>query len=233
MYSHGIAAIALCEAYGMSRDPELREPAQRAIDFIVEAQHDAGGWRYHPKQPGDTSVMGWQIMALKSGQMAELKIPQDTLDKAEQWLRKTAAGTGNMLGRFGYQNAHGQPAMTAEALLCLEYLGADRSDPHLTGGADYMLTQLPKHGQLTSYYWYYGTQAMYHMQGEYWSQWNNALHEMLLETQVKDGPMAGTWTPRDNWEKSGGRIYATSLRLLMLEVYYRHLPLYQALQKGL
>jgi hypothetical protein len=109
------------------------------------------------------------------------------------------------LGRFGYQNSGGSPAMTAEALLCLEYLGA-------------------------SYYWYYGTQVMYHMQGNYWNQWNGALSELLLESQVKSGSMAGAWTPQDNWEKSGGRIYATSLRLLMLEVYYRHLPLYQVLR---
>ena len=93
------------------------------------------------------------------------------------------------------------------------------------------MANLPKQGQLTSYYWYYATQCMYHMQGEYWQQWNDHLRDMLIETQVKGGPAAGTWEPTDRWEKSGGRVYCTALRLLMLEVYYRHLPLYRQLEE--
>ena len=61
MYAHGQCAIVLCEAYALSRDEELREPAQKAIDFIVAAQHKQGGWRYSPRTPGDTSVVGWQL----------------------------------------------------------------------------------------------------------------------------------------------------------------------------
>src|SRR5262249_11384961 len=55
MYGHGLATIALCEAYGLTSDPLLKNPAQRAIDYIVKAQHFAGGWRYQPNQAGDTS----------------------------------------------------------------------------------------------------------------------------------------------------------------------------------
>ena len=65
----------MCEAYGLSQDPGLRRSAQKAINYIVNAQHDGGGWRYGPARPGDTSVTGWQIMALKSGQMAGLDVP--------------------------------------------------------------------------------------------------------------------------------------------------------------
>ncbi len=53
---------------------------------------------------------------------------------------------------------------------------------------------------------------------------------MLLDTQHKEGALSGTWDPKDQWESSGGRIYSTSLRLLMLEVSYRHLPLYQIIK---
>ena len=88
MYAHAIAAIVLCEAYGMTKDPQLHDPAQRALDFIVGAQHkSSGGWRYNPQQSADTSVVGWQVMAMKSGQMAALKVPQDSLDLVHKWLR--------------------------------------------------------------------------------------------------------------------------------------------------
>ena len=231
MYSHGIATIALCECYGMSGDPALRGPAQRAIDFIVEAQHEnSGGWRYQPKQPGDTSVVGWQVMALKSGQMADLHVPSRTLEGAKKWLSH-ASGKGGHQGQFFYQNGRFNPAMSAEGMLCMEYLGAERNSPQLVQGGAFLLANLPQQGKESSYYWYYGTQVMFHLQGEHWNQWNDALHHMLLETQVTTGPTAGTWDPKDNWEGRGGRIYATSLRLLMLEVYYRHLPLFQVLEE--
>ena len=66
MYAHGQGAIVLCEALAMTGDEQLRDPAQRAIDFIENAQHRQGGWRYQPGQPGDTSVLGWHLMAIQS-----------------------------------------------------------------------------------------------------------------------------------------------------------------------
>ncbi|HVX15326.1 MAG TPA: hypothetical protein VHC22_29320 [Pirellulales bacterium] len=229
MYSHGIATIALCEVYGMSQDERLREPAQRALNFIVTAQHQGtGGWRYQPGEPGDTSVVGWQVMALKSGEMAGLAVPKPALDLANKWL-DSVAGKGDTLGTFGYQGPGPTPAMSAEGLLCRQFLGARRDDPALLAGANYLLHHLPEDGQESSYYWYYGTQVMYHLQGDYWTAWNDRLRDRLVASQIKDGHQSGTWDPRDGWEHAGGRLYATSLRLLMLEVYYRHLPLYQPL----
>ncbi len=230
MYSQGIAAIALCECYGMSGDESLRDPAQRAIDFIVAAQDPkSGGWRYQPRQAGDTSVVGWQVMALKSAQMADLNVPQKSLKESQRWL-DSVAGKKNRVGQFAYQGGRFNPAMTAEAILCLEYLGSERDSDSLVHGGDFLLKNLPKKGRETSYYWYYGTQSMFHFQGEHWQRWNDAIHPLLVETQHKDGPLLGTWDPTDQWEKGGGRIYATSLRVLMLEVYYRHLPLYQVIR---
>jgi hypothetical protein len=217
LYSHGIATIALCEAYAMSGDDALRDPAQRAVNFIVHAQHrDSGGWRYHPNQAADTSVVGWQVMALKSAQMANLHVPEGVLDLARKWL-DSVAGKNDQLGRFAYQGGAYSPTMTAEALLCREYLGAQRDDADLQGGQRYLLAHLP--------------QFMFHMQGDGWKKWNGAINPLLLGSQVKEGSLAGTWKPKDQWENSGGTIYATSLRLLMLEVYYRHLPLYRTLDE--
>jgi hypothetical protein len=231
MYGHGMASIALCEAYGMTRDPKLREPAQKALDYIVKAQHGpSGGWRYKPQQPADTSVVGWQVMALKSGEMAGLSVPPKTFEGVRRWLESVEANrpTG---GLFGYQSTTPTPAMTAQGLLCLQYLGTRRDDPRMRAGTDYLLQHLPQPEADSSYYWYHATQVMYHMQGKHWKAWNGKLRDLLVSTQATQGGLAGSWDPVDTREKPGGRLYATALRLLMLEVYYRHLPLYQQLEK--
>ncbi len=231
MYSHGIAAIALCEACGMTDDVELKKAAAKALDFIVKAQHaGSGGWRYTPNQSGDTSVVGWQMMALKSGEMAGIPVPQKTFDHTARWLKSVEANQP-VGGQFGYNSRGASPAMTAEGLLCLQFMGAERNSPRMRAGADFLMNYLPKPDQKnTSYYWYYGTQVMYHMQGPYWDAWNEKLRDELVKSQLNSGQLAGTWHSRDNWENTGGRLYATSMKLLMLEVYYRHLPLYEQLE---
>ena len=231
MYSHGIATIALCEAYAMTRDDELKRPAQRAIDFIVKAQHKStGGWRYKPGERGDTSVVGWQVMALKSGEMAGLRVPASTLKKAGKWLDRVES-TGRLKGQYGYSSRGATITMTAEALLCRQFLGTPRNDPGLQSGAKYLLNNLPRRGKFSSYYWYYATQVMYHLRGEHWKKWHDPMRNLLKSSQTRTGRMSGTWNPADNWERQAGRLYATSLRTLMLEVYYRHLPLYDHLAK--
>ncbi len=243
LYSHGIASIALCEAYGMTRDPQLREPAQRALDFIIAAQNESlGGWRYAPGIGSDTSVSGWQVMALKSGELASLKVPPQVYDNVHKWLNDGHAPDDSSrysyMRRFGRQSHHRAPSrtMTAEALLMRLYLDWTPAHPSVTRGADYLLEELPRYGtpteiQRNSYYWYYATQVMYHVQGERWEKWNSRLRELLIQTQETQGGLAGSWNPDgaipDRWGEAGGRIYITAMDLLMLEVYYRRLPLYR------
>jgi hypothetical protein len=244
LYSHGIAAIALCEAFGMTRDEKLRRPAQRSLDFIIAAQHPGlGGWRYAPRAESDTSVSGWQMMALKSGELAGLRVPPAAYGGVAKWLDSAQARDDP--SKYSYLPAsphahHRQPSrtMTAEALLMRLYLGWNRSNPSLVRGADYLRQHLPQMGRREAfardaYYWYYATQVMFQMQGEHWKAWNDQLRPLLVDTQVQQGPLAGSWDPRspvpDRWGDAGGRLYVTAMHLLMLEVYYRHLPLYQTL----
>ena len=225
-YSHGMAAIALCEAYGLTKDVALREPAQRALNFIIESQHpEFGGWRYRPKFESDTSVSGWQLMALKSGEMSGLIVPQDAYERVGKWLNSVQSKTS--AGQFSYHPSRdASPTMTAEGLLMRQYLGAKRDDAQLIAGANFLSTRLPDFGQRDSYYWYYATQVMFHMQGEHWSLWNSSLRDSLVETQSTHGTGNGSWDPGgptpEKWASAGGRQYVTCLNLLMLEVYYRH-----------
>ncbi len=240
LYSHGIAAIALCEAYGMTQDPQLRLPAQKALQFIVAAQHPTlGGWRYRPGVGTDTSVSGWQLMALKSGELAGLEVPRQVYDRLRSWLARAQWPQNPGLyvyrpsARYQHQRTPSR-AMTAEALLMQLYLGHSPQGPMLQQGARYLRNHLPRYtaqgAQRDAYYWYYATQVMFHVGGEHWQVWNRHQRQVLLETQVKEGPLAGSWDPLvpvpDRWGPAAGRIYVTALHLLILEVYYRHLPLY-------
>ena len=95
-YSHGIATLALCEAYGMTQDEELRIPAQLALDYIAATQHDRlGGWRYRTGVESDTSVTGWMMMALQSGKLADLDTEEKAWQGIERYLR-FARGTAAM-----------------------------------------------------------------------------------------------------------------------------------------
>lgn len=249
IYGHGIATIALCEAYGMTKDPDLRLPAQRAIQFILDAQQPTqGGWRYEPRLESDTSVSGWQLMALRSAQMAGLTVPTENLVKVGRWLDQAQAEGGS---RYRYNpNASNTPeqrqgrvpnrTMTAEGLLMRMYLGWQRDNPALIEGAEFLKANLPQNGKRgewlrDAYYWYYASQVMFHMQGSYWAAWNNHLRPVLEKSQVQTGPLAGSWDPNDpvpdRWAHAAGRHYVTCLDLLMMEVYYRHLPLYRTLVK--
>lgn len=232
MYSHGLAAIALCEAYAMSADSRLRTPAQRAVDFIQICQHRrTGGWRYQPGDEGDTSVFGWQLMALKSAEMGALEVRPETWKLARYWLRRVESEKGR--GTFSYtpSPAPPTPSMTAVGLLCCQYLNMPRDNPTMVAGAAYLVGNQPDARQRSLYYWYYATQVLHNLMGRPWDDWNRRMRRILVESQVREGCAAGSWDPlrptRDALGEPGGRLCVTSLSTLILEVYYRHLPLYQ------
>lgn len=232
MYGHGLASIALCEAYGMTRDPTLREPAQAVVNFIVEAQHPiGGGWRYHPQSPGDTSVVGWQLMALKSAQMAYLRVPQDTLRKAGYFLDSVQGERGAV---YGYQRPNmRRPATTAIGLLGRMFLGWNRQTRALERGVQILGTLGPsidKAGMRNNmYYNFYATQVMHHWGGYPWQRWNAVMRDYLIKTQSKRGHENGSWffDGSDLGRGAGGRLYFTAMSAMTLEVYYRHMPLYR------
>ena len=247
LYSHGIASLALCEAYGMTQDAELREHAEDAIRYISLSQHpQRGGWRYSPGVSSDTSVTGWMMMALKSGELSGLEVPQETYDGITKWL-ELAKESDERPDRYRYNpfapdtpsQRHGRlptPTMTSVGMLMRMYSGWSRDNEAMRSAADYLLRYPPQIGtrrspQRDTYYWYYATQVMFHMGGEYWDTWNRSLNPILLDGQIEDGPDAGSWDPDrpvpDRWSFHAGRLYVTTMNLLNLEVYYRHLPIYE------
>ena len=189
-----MASIALCEAYGMTRNAKLRGPAQKAIDYIVKAQHPGtGGWRYRPNQPADTSVVGWQVMALKSAQMAGLDVPDVTMRKAQKFLDTVCAEGSDEGYRYQPDNAGSTPTMSAVGLLCRQYLQSwgPQNLRMIKGVENHIKAHGPK--PMDMYYSYYATQVMHHFGGQSWKDWNEKMREGLIKEQEKSGPMSGSW----------------------------------------
>lgn len=226
MYSHGLATICLTEAYGMTKDKRLEKPAQLAVDFIQGAQDtNGGGWRYQPKQAGDTSVMGWQMSALKAGSLANLKMNPAVTENAMRFLDSVQADKG---ATYGYQSPGAGPATTAIGLLCRMYCGWKHDNSALEDGIDKIAEWGPSNDNV--YYNYYASQVMYHFGGESWEEWNSTMRDQLVKNQVRDknSHQLGSWTPgRAGYTDRGGRLYETALSVLTLEVYYRYSPIYQ------
>jgi hypothetical protein len=226
LYTHAICTIALCELFAMTGDYQYRDAAQKAIDYAVKIQAPEGGWRYYPGVDSDMSVTGWFVMALQSARMAGLDVPSPTLDRVNEFLDGVARDGGS---RYAYRIRDGATlALSAEGLLCRQYLGWQRDDPRLITGVDYLLANLPEWDKQNVYYWYYATQVCHHMEDDAWRTWNETMRKLLPEHQVKRGRERGSWDPtNDRWGSDAGRLYVTCLSLYILEVYYRHLPLYQ------
>ncbi|MBI4880202.1 MAG: hypothetical protein HY812_11175 [Planctomycetes bacterium] len=243
LYDHAVATLALCEGYGLSSWPMLREPAQRGVDFIQAARNPYQAWRYAfpPDGGNDLSVTGWMVMALKSAQDFGLRVEPAALDGARLFIDQVtdeSTWRAGYLARGSYSarepglNARWPEtqteALTAVAMLCRVFLGEDpENSPALRGGADLLLKQLPlwseQEGTIDYYYWYYGSYAMWQMGGRDWERWEREMIEAVVKTQRRGSDEDGSWDPQyDPWGHRGGRVYSTALMTLCLEVFYRY-----------
>ncbi|MEI6210188.1 MAG: hypothetical protein WCR06_01050 [bacterium] len=227
MYDQGIAAMTLCEAYGISRDPALFLPSSNAIAFIARAQNKEGGWRYLPNATdSDMSVFGWQFMALHSARIAGIPVPSNALARADRWLDRASGGAFG--GLYGYQgpNQPDRPAMTACGMFCRQLQKVPPTDDRMKETAGFLRVRPLPGNNLNLYYVYYATLALYQQQGEVWEEWNTRMKEILPQLQRKTGPEAGSWDPQGAYGNAMGRCVSTTMVALSLEVYYRFLPMF-------
>jgi hypothetical protein len=232
LYSHGLVAILLCEAYAMTEDPALMGPAQAALNFTYYAQSPSdGGWRYAPRSTveSDTSVTGWHVMAMKSGYMGHLTVPPLAVKASINFLDKVGSNNGSL---YGYTDKvtsiNGRGACTAIGLLCRMYTGWDKTHPGIQQG----VKELAKVGvdKTDIYYNYYAAQVLRHYGGPEWDKFNVELRDWLVASQETEAGATGSWHFPDSKAHrgplEGGRLASTSFATMILEVYYRHMPLY-------
>jgi hypothetical protein len=242
MYNHSIAALALSEAFGMTASMAIKEPAQKAVDFLVASQNPGKAWRYSAKSgDNDTSVTGWAVMALKSAELSELTFPKSSYEGALAWF--TEATESNGYYQVGY-NARStgkvyvpgkneqfdhHASMSAVSVMSRIFLQKTKREPALTAVA-LLTADLPewKQNKIDFYYWYYASLALFQYdgpEGPVWMKWNEPMKNAIVPHQKgrADGCKLGSWDPEpDRWGFEGGRVYAAAINCLTLEVYYRY-----------
>jgi hypothetical protein len=222
MYAQGLAALALAEAYAMTDDPGLKDLAQQSINYVVYAQdRKGGGWRYSPGEPGDTTVGGWQMMALKSGDLARLHAPRSAFYLFQRFLDGVESDQGSL---YGYMDREMRRTTTAVGLLCRMYGGWRHETPALARGVAHLADWGPSENDI--YYDYYATQVLFHWGGSDWERWNRKLRDHLIRTQGAQGHESGSWHFTGAKGEVAGRLYTTAMAVMTLEVYYRYMPLY-------
>ena len=107
MYGHGYGTMFLASVYGEEEDKDQRKKLEtvltRAVEFIAKAQTnkkhrkpegkevDIGGWGYVSAADGNNfdegSVTITAVQALRAARNAGIKVPKETIDKADHLPR--------------------------------------------------------------------------------------------------------------------------------------------------
>lgn len=195
-YAQSVATYALCEAYTMTKNPIVKEVAEKAIRPIIKGQHPNGGWDYNYRQSerDDISYMGWAAQAVKAAHTAELKVPG--LENCYSNITKgMLIQYDHAYGGFGYCSPS-HSGLSGVGALCMQLVGDyNRPEVKMTmqmldgsqfgwdkydGPQPYTLTN----GQSPLYFWYYMTQAFFQEGGKKFKRWNAQFLPELIKRQI-------------------------------------------------
>ena len=247
-YAHSQATIAICEAYLMSGNADLQDSAERAVGFLLASQQPVtGGWKYRPLDAdsvADLSVTGWAMMALHSARAAGIAVPDESFKRASTFLDSVSEQDGE---RYKYEPTDPPSrvsiAMTAEGLLCRQFLGATRSETSIANGIEFLLDENNRPqwaaGRRNVYAWYYVGHVIHNSDEIRFREWYSSTALLIVDSQTKTGTtrrgkdVRGSWHPEKpigsphEYSQKAGRLYLTSLCTLILELPFRYRGLLQ------
>ena len=225
MYGHGFATLYLACVFGSEEDLRKQERLKRVLDkavsLISAAQSSAGGWIYTPDSGGDEgSVTVTQIQALRACRMAGIVVDKKTVDRAIDYIKRCQNADGSI--RYSLNSGgSGRPAITAAGVAVLYNAGVYDDQPFVDKAVQYCKKHMQVATDNTGHHYYahlYWSQALYQRGGEDWAQYYTKAASWLLKQQKKDG----------SWEGDGvGTVYGTSIALIILQLPYSLVPIYQ------
>lgn len=232
MYGHGFATLFLAECYGMGVDEkldrELHDALVKAVAVISESQTREGGWYYTPRngnkaqEQDEGSVTITQIQALRAARNAGIKVKKETIEKAVDYIRHSQEKDGGIRYTVQY-GGKSSLALTAAGLAVLFGAG-DYDSKEVKSALSYVRSHLDAGGEGAQYFHYthfYAAQALFQQGGADWELYFPRIRGELMR-QASDDHMKYCY-----WNSSYGEFYATALSLLILEIPYRYLPIYE------
>ena len=140
-------------------------------------------------------------------------------------------------GSFGYRRAGDHDySLDGAGVLCT-YFWTGTKDRSVREGVQHLLRQTDnqhpvkyRDDRADLYAWYYNTQACLMVGEPAWGKWNRLFQSELIAAQSPDGswPPCGGKSPGGELQRKpngAGPCYRTALCVLMLEVFYRTMPL--------
>ena len=220
MYEHGLAVLALSEAWGQSKNPAVGTTLRAGVDITLRAQSTLGGWRYSPTPTdADLSMTVMQLVALNSAHESGIQVPIATIEKAVKYV-KSCQEEGS--GGFKYMPTSGDVgfARTAAGVMSLIMTGQRNSKEAQRGLAflkAYPDKKFEKGYPRFHYAHYYAVQAIYQSGETDFQKWYPKIAATAVSMQAADG----------SWNGEGGPAFATGMSILIIGVPYRFLPIYQ------
>jgi hypothetical protein len=224
MHGHGFALLFLAEAYGQTRDPQLRERMHEAISRGVRLTEKTitrdGGWFYTPdSQRDEGSVTVTQIPALRSARNAGISVDANTIERAVTYIKSSQQEDGGV--KYTLKWGKASAALTAAGVTVLHGAG-EYHGPAIEKGYGYLREKVntdPNSGPFFYYEHFYMAQAMFQRGGPEWANYFPAIRRELLA--LRRG--------QPYWETPSvyGRSYATANALLILQLPLRYLPIFQ------
>ena len=233
MYHHGLAMLALSEAYGVVSDRllwqgsdvpvEARRTVGQALELAVrcaltaQKKNSFGAWRYSPNShDADTTVSGTILMGLLGARNAGIEIPNAAVEKALSFFRLNTMRDGNVSYRPGSSQGEG---ICRASIATTVFAVAKRKDlAEYKAVAGYVKQRMDQDVTSHPFYTrYYQAQALFHSDIEAWKDWNNRIVEKLQKMQQADGSISSPY----------GSAYGTGMSVLALALNYRLLPVYE------
>jgi prenyltransferase beta subunit len=223
MYDHGMATLALSQAWGMTGDEDVKAALKKATNLIVKCQCkdnsiNHGGWRYDPVPNGaDISVTIMQVMALRGAKDSGIHVPDETMKRALSYINSCY---DERTGGYCYMPRQGPGfARTAAGICVLKLVG--KYEEKIDRSVEFLKQSMQNPREHFWYGHYYACHAFHQVGGKDWEDYYKFIKKKFLEMQMPDG----SWSRRDG--QSAGPVYQTSIAIIALSVPANYLPIFQ------